>query len=50
MTGAPVREGCDAVVMQEETEQTEAGGDLYPHHDRRAGAGRLRCGGDAGRD
>ncbi len=24
--------------------------DLYPHHDRRAGAGRLRCGGDAGRD
>ncbi|THO47003.1 hypothetical protein FAQ86_24510, partial [Klebsiella pneumoniae] len=25
-------------------------GDLYPHHDRRAGAGRLRCGGDAGRD
>ncbi len=27
-----------------------AGGDLYPHHDRRAGAGRLRCGGDAGRD
>ncbi len=27
-----------------------AGGHLYPHHDRRAGAGRLRCGGDAGRD
>lgn len=25
MTGAPVPEGCDAVVMQEETEQTEAG-------------------------
>lgn len=25
-------------------------GHLYPHHDRRAGAGRLRCGGDAGRD
>ncbi|MGP4875553.1 molybdenum cofactor synthesis domain-containing protein, partial [Klebsiella pneumoniae] len=24
-TGAPVPEGCDAVVMQEETEQTEAG-------------------------
>ncbi|MCX3880189.1 hypothetical protein NAH03_22185, partial [Stenotrophomonas maltophilia] len=23
--GAPVPEGCDAVVMQEETEQTEAG-------------------------
>lgn len=29
---------------------TPAVGDLYPHHDRRAGAGRLRCGGDAGRD
>ena len=25
MTGAPVPEGCDAVVMQEETEQTDAG-------------------------
>ncbi len=25
MTGAPVPEGCDALVMQEETEQTEAG-------------------------
>ena len=25
MTGAPVPAGCDAVVMQEETEQTEAG-------------------------
>ncbi len=25
MTGAPVPEGCYAVVMQEETEQTEAG-------------------------
>ncbi|WP_286933181.1 molybdopterin molybdotransferase MoeA [Leclercia sp. UBA5958] len=25
MTGAPVPEGCDAVVMQEETEQTESG-------------------------
>lgn len=25
-------------------------GHLYPHHDRRAGAGRLRCAGDAGRD
>lgn len=25
MTGAPVPDGCDAVVMQEETEQTDAG-------------------------
>jgi molybdopterin biosynthesis enzyme len=25
MTGAPVPAGCDAVVMQEETEQTDAG-------------------------
>ncbi|VEB06881.1 Molybdopterin biosynthesis protein MoeA [Klebsiella pneumoniae] len=25
-------------------------GTCNPHHDRRAGAGRLRCGGDAGRD
>ncbi len=25
MTGAPVPEGCDAVVMQEETEQSDAG-------------------------
>lgn len=25
MTGAPVPPGCEAVVMQEETEQTEAG-------------------------
>jgi molybdopterin molybdotransferase len=25
MTGAPVPAGCEAVVMQEETEQTDAG-------------------------
>jgi len=42
MTGAPIPPGCDAVVMQEETEQSDAGvlfiGDVRPgQHIRRAG-------------
>ncbi len=40
---SPVRPSPPAV------QRRLAVGDLYPHHDAR-GAGRLRCGGDAGRD
>ncbi len=29
MTGAPVPEGCEAVVMQEQTEQTDNGVRFY---------------------